>query len=134
MRSNTQGIALQRFGHILQVCVASAESSKASFVAPHRSSHRHPGRGGPAQPQLGHPARATHDLGRVVRRWALPSTWPRSAPLASTPPSVPSTYQRLCARGKPKKLALTACMRKVLTILNDIVRHQTLWQLPAMAW
>ena len=27
-------------------------------------------------------------------------------------------YQRLCAAGKPKKVALTACMRKLLTILN----------------
>jgi transposase len=31
-------------------------------------------------------------------------------------------YQRLLAAGKPKKLALTACMRKLLTILNAVVR------------
>ncbi len=36
-------------------------------------------------------------------------------------------YQRLCAAGKPKKVALTACMRKLLTILNAIFRHQTPW-------
>jgi len=37
-------------------------------------------------------------------------------------------YQRLLAAGKPKKLALTACMRKLLTILNAMIRHRTPWQ------
>ena len=36
-------------------------------------------------------------------------------------------YQRLCAAGKPKKVALTACMRKLLTILNVMVRDHTHW-------
>ena len=36
-------------------------------------------------------------------------------------------YQRLLAAGKPKKLALTACMRKLLTILNSMVRDGTRW-------
>ena len=36
-------------------------------------------------------------------------------------------YQRLLAAGKPKKLALTACMRKLLTILNSMVRSGQRW-------
>jgi transposase len=36
--------------------------------------------------------------------------------------------ERLCAAGKAKKVALTACMRKFLTILNAMVKHQTPWQ------
>ena len=36
-------------------------------------------------------------------------------------------YLRLVAAGKPKKLALVACMRKLLTILNVIVRTATPW-------
>lgn len=36
-------------------------------------------------------------------------------------------YQRLLAAGKPKKVALVACMRKLLTILNAIVSHRTPW-------
>jgi transposase len=36
-------------------------------------------------------------------------------------------YIRLVSSGKPKKLALVACMRTLLTILNDMVRHQTKW-------
>ena len=41
-------------------------------------------------------------------------------------------YQRLVGRGKPPKLALTACMRKLLAILNAIARHQQPWhELPA---
>ena len=37
-------------------------------------------------------------------------------------PAIREVYQRLLAAGKPKKLALTACMRKLLTILNAIAR------------
>lgn len=36
-------------------------------------------------------------------------------------------YARLLAVGKPKKLALVACMRKLLTILNTMVRTDTTW-------
>ena len=38
-------------------------------------------------------------------------------------PVIRDFYQRLCAAGKPKKLALTACMRKLLVILNSMVKH-----------
>lgn len=41
-------------------------------------------------------------------------------------------YQRLVAAGKPKKLALVACMRKLLTILNVMARNKTPWQAPAV--
>jgi len=37
-------------------------------------------------------------------------------------------YLRLVAAGKPKKVALVACMRKLLTILNAMTRTQTTWQ------
>jgi transposase len=36
-------------------------------------------------------------------------------------------YQRLLAAGKPKKLALVACMRKLLVILNTVVRSGQRW-------
>ena len=36
-------------------------------------------------------------------------------------------YQRLLEAGKPKKVALTACMRKLLTILNSMVRTGQKW-------
>ena len=36
-------------------------------------------------------------------------------------------YQRLLAAGKPKKVALIACMRKLLTILNAMRRNGTVW-------
>jgi transposase len=47
-------------------------------------------------------------------------------------PVIKTTYQRLVAAGKPKKVAIVACMRKLLTILNAIVRDQTPWN-PAIA-
>jgi transposase len=40
-------------------------------------------------------------------------------------PCIKDFYQRLLAAGKPKKVALVACMRKLLTILNAIVRTAT---------
>jgi transposase len=42
-------------------------------------------------------------------------------------PAVASTYQRLLAAGKPKKVAMVACMRKLLIILNAIMRDGTAW-------
>ena len=42
-------------------------------------------------------------------------------------PVIRAFYQRLCAAGKPKKVALVACMRKLLTILNAMLRHRTPW-------
>ncbi len=37
-------------------------------------------------------------------------------------------YQRLVDAGKPKKVALVACMRKLLTILNAMLRDRAAWQ------
>lgn len=45
-------------------------------------------------------------------------------------PVIRAFYARLLAAGKPKKVALTACMHKLLTILNAILQHRTLWQEP----
>ncbi len=42
-------------------------------------------------------------------------------------PLIQAFYQRLLAAGKPKKLALVACMRKLLVILNALVKHATTW-------
>ena len=43
-------------------------------------------------------------------------------------PVVKAFYHRLVAAGKEKKVALTACMRKLLTILNAMVKSQRKWQ------
>ena len=37
-------------------------------------------------------------------------------------------YQRLLTAGKPKKVALVACMRKLLTILNSMIKHHSPWR------
>jgi transposase len=42
-------------------------------------------------------------------------------------PVIRAFYQRLLRVGKPKKLAITACMRKLLTILNAMVRDNAAW-------
>ena len=43
-------------------------------------------------------------------------------------PVIAAFYQRLLAAGKPKKVALTACMRKLLVILNALIRDRRPWQ------
>lgn len=43
-------------------------------------------------------------------------------------PRIKATYERLVSAGKSKKLALIACMRKLLTIANAILRENTSWR------
>jgi len=43
-------------------------------------------------------------------------------------PIIKDFYERLLSRGKPKKLAITACVRKMLVILNAMIRDQKPWQ------
>ena len=43
-------------------------------------------------------------------------------------PVIKAFYERLLATGKLKKVALTACMHKLLTIMNAMVRDMTPWQ------
>lgn len=43
-------------------------------------------------------------------------------------PAIRSHFQQLTARGRPKKVALVACMRKLLGILNAIVRTHQPWR------
>lgn len=47
-------------------------------------------------------------------------------------PGIRTFYQRLLAAGKPKKLALVACMRKLLTILNTMARTHERWRAHGM--
>lgn len=43
-------------------------------------------------------------------------------------PALQAFYQRLLGRGRPAKVAITACMRKLLVILNAILRDHRPWQ------
>ncbi|WP_017191324.1 IS110 family transposase, partial [Vibrio harveyi] len=42
-------------------------------------------------------------------------------------PVFKATYERLLAVGKPKKVAIVACMRKMVVILNSMVRDGVMW-------
>ena len=42
-------------------------------------------------------------------------------------PKLKPMYERMVAAGKPKKVAIVACMRKQLTILNAMVKNGTYW-------
>jgi transposase len=45
-------------------------------------------------------------------------------------PHIKEFYERLLAAGKPKKVALVACMRKLLSILNAVMRDRAIWRCP----
>jgi len=45
-------------------------------------------------------------------------------------PTIKEFYERLLAAGKPKKVALVACMRKLLSILNALMRDRAIWRCP----
>jgi transposase len=45
-------------------------------------------------------------------------------------PVIRDFYQRLRSQGKPAKVALTACMRKLLVIMNSMLKHRTPWNPP----
>jgi len=48
-------------------------------------------------------------------------------------PIIKEFYVRLIEAGKPAKVALVACTRKLLTILNSMVKHQRTWQERSLA-
>ncbi|MBL8207990.1 MAG: IS110 family transposase [Blastocatellia bacterium] len=48
-------------------------------------------------------------------------------------PIIRAFYQKLRAAGKAAKVALTACMHKLLTILNAMLKTQTKWQPPQLS-
>ena len=76
-----------------------------------------------------------HDSGRLKGRGCISGgraalrTALYMATLAATRfnPVIRTFYQRLLAAGKAKKVALVACMRKLLTILDAIVKSGTPW-------
>ncbi len=45
-------------------------------------------------------------------------------------PVLGALYTRLLTAGKTKKIALTACMHKLLTIINALLKHRTRWATP----
>ena len=47
-------------------------------------------------------------------------------------PVIRTFYERLVRCGKPKKVAIIACMRKLLTILNALMREKIFWQIPSI--
>ncbi len=68
--------------------------------------------------------------GRARVRAAL---WMGTLVAVQRNPVIRRFYERLLAAGKPKKVALTACMHKLLTILNALLRRRTPWQVPPQA-
>ena len=48
-------------------------------------------------------------------------------------PPIKAMYERLTQAGKPFKVAMTACMRKLLTILNAILKKDQAWKLQPVA-
>jgi len=47
-------------------------------------------------------------------------------------PQIKCFYERLCSVGKLKKVAITACMHKLLIIMNAMIKHGELWRMAAI--
>jgi transposase len=61
------------------------------------------------------------------------TVWSMSTRVATRDkPRLTAFYERLLAAGKVKKVALTACMPKFLTILNARLKHRTPWHAQAV--
>ena len=82
---------------------------------------------------------SSHRLSGAGIRCAPCSRWRLTGPLDGPPiavrhnPALRAFYRRLVAAGKPKKLALTGAMRKLVVILNALVRDGQPWRAPQSA-
>ncbi len=63
------------------------------------------------------------------RKQVRPSLYMATIAACRFNPAIRSFYQRLLQAGKRKKVAITACMRKLLPILNAVLKHQKPWHL-----
>jgi transposase len=61
------------------------------------------------------------------RHWVRQALYMPAVVASQHNPVIRRFYERLVAAGKPKKVAIVACMRKLLTILNAIVRSGKPW-------
>jgi transposase len=62
------------------------------------------------------------------RKHIRPSLYMATIAACRFNPAIRAFYQRLLQAGKRKKVAITACMRKLLTILNAVLKHQQPWR------
>ncbi len=63
------------------------------------------------------------------RKQIRPSLYMATLAACRFNPAIRTFYQRLLQAGKRQKVAITACMRKLLTILNAVLKHQQPWRL-----
>ena len=68
--------------------------------------------------------------GRAVVRRVL---YMAAVTAARCHPVLQPHYQQLRARGKTAKVALVACMRRLLVLLNSLLKHRTLWRPPGQS-
>lgn len=62
------------------------------------------------------------------RRWVRHALYEAVTTTVRCDPTFRAHYRQLRARGKPHKVAMVACMRRLLGILNAMVRHGLTWQ------
>lgn len=65
---------------------------------------------------------------KAGRRWVRNAIYmPCLGAATQSNPVLKAFYQRLIAKGKPPKVALTACMRKLIVILNTMIARRQKW-------
>lgn len=65
------------------------------------------------------------DIDGQIRRSPV---WRETEELLTSVPGIRAHYTQLRERGRPAKVAIVACMRRLLTILNAMLRERTPWQ------
>lgn len=66
------------------------------------------------------------------RKQLRPSLYMATISACRFNPVIQAFYQRLLQAGKRTKVGITACMRKLLTILNAVLKHQQPWRFDSL--
>jgi transposase len=79
--------------------------------------------------QIRHVRAQDSDLFGLIAAWNVGVRQQTHIAVASirSNPAMRAFYEQLIARGKPRKVAVVACVRKMLTILNAMARSNTPW-------
>ena len=105
---------------------AHAAGRAARARLPHPSPGRRPGRGGAVQPRQRQDARQAHGRGRPGDLARLP-VHGRARGGPGRQPGDRGLLRAAAPGGKPEKVALAACMRKLVVTLNAVLRTGTAW-------
>ena len=69
-------------------------------------------------------------VAEIARNWQMSRMHMAALVATRHNPRLKTFYQHLLIKGKPKKVAIVAVMRKLLVILNTMIKNKEPWQMP----